>query len=210
MDAIAKSVKHRNKVKKWFITFPRCGGIVTKGEFIEEFEKMFPCKKYLIAEEKHADGEPHLHALVELESGVAKTSLLEWCKKTYEGHEKRVDFGSVKKWDDCVAYLTIPKGKKKRDDMDSEPLSKGVNAGDEDYVMKRRHNLWRSGVDDPDPCPEEWGCKLCGENVLVITLAETEDEKRKRQEKRDESEAIGICVELHREMERYNYYKGPI
>lgn len=54
-------------VKGWFITWPQCGW--TKENVLAYLRKQFKTqgiKEYLICEEQHANGDPHLHAFIKL------------------------------------------------------------------------------------------------------------------------------------------------
>ena len=54
-------------VKGWFITWPQCGW--TKENVLVYLRKQFKTqgiKEYLICEEQHANGDPHLHAFIKL------------------------------------------------------------------------------------------------------------------------------------------------
>lgn len=162
-------VKDRNPRNKWFITFPHSGNVVLKNEFIEKFEENFPTKRYAVVEEKHKDGEPHIHALVETEGKVNKTSLLDWAKKNFEGNEKRLDFEGVKSWKAALDYITVPgtygaKGKEKKkneEDLDKCPLIKGIDIGSkEERIMRKRHYWWTSFGGEIGCCCD-WKCTIC-------------------------------------------------
>ena len=56
----------RIRSKGWFCTWPRCP--MSKEAALELLSARFRLVKYVIAEELHADGQPHLHAFLQLAS----------------------------------------------------------------------------------------------------------------------------------------------
>lgn len=159
--------KDRNPRNKWFITYPQSGEL-SKEEFAAIFEENFPCKKYMLAQEKHKDGEPHLHMLVELEGKSNKTALLDWAKKNFAGEEKRIDFEGVRSWQASVDYLTKPgrygaKGKEKMksaDDQDQEPLIKGIISSSAKKIdRKEKNHLFYTNLGLY--CPDFMWCITC-------------------------------------------------
>lgn len=54
----------RLKAKGWFCTWPQCP--LLKEEALKILDSKFRIKEYVICEEKHEDGSPHLHAFIKL------------------------------------------------------------------------------------------------------------------------------------------------
>ena len=54
--------------KGWFCTWPHCP--LSKEDALEQLRARYELVEYVIAEEKHADGEPHLHAFLKLDRRV--------------------------------------------------------------------------------------------------------------------------------------------
>jgi len=137
-------VKDRNPRKRWFITFPQCGDIGKK-QFAELLANEFACAKYICVEEKHADGNPHLHLLVELNGSVPKSNLLKWAERAYPNDYKRLDFEGVRAWNAARDYITKPgtygaKGKEKaKDGIDPEPLLFGMELGKKQVREKGKY-----------------------------------------------------------------------
>lgn len=53
-----------------FLTYPRCD--LSRETLLEELHKIFDIKDYVIAQELHQDGYPHLHAFLKLERKINK------------------------------------------------------------------------------------------------------------------------------------------
>lgn len=58
------SKPYRANRKKFFLTYARSGDL-TKEEVLAHMESFGPVERYLIAQEAHQDGEPHIHAYIE-------------------------------------------------------------------------------------------------------------------------------------------------
>ena len=60
----------RIQAKGWFLTYPQCA--MTKEDLLEGLKGCLPVKiqEYVVAEEKHENGDPHLHAFVKYEKKV--------------------------------------------------------------------------------------------------------------------------------------------
>ena len=50
--------------KGWLCTWPHCP--LSKEDALEQLRARYELDEYVIAEEEHADGEPHLHAFLKL------------------------------------------------------------------------------------------------------------------------------------------------
>lgn len=58
--------------KKVYLTYPRCS--LSKEVLIEELGKISEIKNYAVSIERHADGTPHLHALIEFYEKIHRTT----------------------------------------------------------------------------------------------------------------------------------------
>lgn len=61
---MSQNEPNKPRGKGWFLTFPQCP--VPKEAALKEFDSRFRIKEYIIAEEKHQDGSPHLHCYLKL------------------------------------------------------------------------------------------------------------------------------------------------
>lgn len=96
---------NRNKLKQLFITFPKSN--ITKEAFKDHLVAMQPTLSYyFVAEETHADGTPHFHAIMKLSSGMSKSNVLTYLKTTFPDDYKRIDVQSVRSMDQSVTYLS--------------------------------------------------------------------------------------------------------
>ena len=90
----------RRETKGWFLTYPKCPITKEDALTILETNGLPKIVEYVICEEKHEDGSPHLHAFIKLEkkrtfSSVSKKfDLLE-----YHGH-----YEPAKSWKAVAAY----------------------------------------------------------------------------------------------------------
>lgn len=91
MSNTSKSSKRNgNKVKQWFITFPRW-------EDVPNWESILPSSKYgLATQEHHEDGGLHWHIIIQLKVGLTKPSLLAFFTKTYPNDWKRIHFEPIR------------------------------------------------------------------------------------------------------------------
>lgn len=90
--------KCKTVVKGWFLTYPKCP--ITKEDALTILRTNFTqeIKEYVICEEKHEDGEPHLHAFIKFDKKVKfskKFDLLE-----YHGH-----YEAAKSWKSVIKYV---------------------------------------------------------------------------------------------------------
>lgn len=58
----------KQQAKGWFLTYPKCD--LTKEQLLEELQKTGKVSEWVVAQEKHKDGEPHLHAFIKYEKKV--------------------------------------------------------------------------------------------------------------------------------------------
>lgn len=74
--------------KQFFLTYPQCG--MSKERALEEFKKLGPLKEWIIAEEDHKDGTPHLHAYLVLEKKLNTTNANYFDLGEYHGNYQTV------------------------------------------------------------------------------------------------------------------------
>lgn len=86
----------RIRSKGWFCTWPRCS--VTKEDALELLSARYRLVKYVIAEEMHADGEPHLHAFLQLASRT------EFKPTMFDLEEYHGNYQPAKSWRCVEAY----------------------------------------------------------------------------------------------------------
>ena len=89
------------RARQWFLTYPQCP--LPKEQVLRLLEPL-GLKHYVIAEEKHKDGSPHIHAYVKLEEKIRfKENYFDLIDlgETYHGH-----YESVRNYDSVVAYCT--------------------------------------------------------------------------------------------------------
>lgn len=58
-----------NKRLAWFLTYQQCGNL-THGDILDHLQSIDTIREYVIAMEKHADGNNHIHAYVKFMNGV--------------------------------------------------------------------------------------------------------------------------------------------
>lgn len=101
-NAGAKKKSSKNmRARQWFLTYPQCP--VPKEQVLKLLEPL-GIDHYVIAEEAHKDGSPHIHAYIKLLEKVRfKEDYFDITDlgKTYHGH-----YESVKNYDSVVAYCT--------------------------------------------------------------------------------------------------------
>lgn len=105
-----KPIKHRNLLKKFFITFPKSN--ISKTDFADQINQLHEVTKGICVEEKHEDKTPHLHLGCEFKTGISKNGLLQKIINVYPNDYKRIDIQSMKSWDSTVKYLTLPEKEK--------------------------------------------------------------------------------------------------
>ena len=91
----------RRETKGWFLTYPKCPLRKEDVLTILETNGLPKIVEYVICEEQHEDGSPHLHAFIKLEK---KRSFSSVSKKfdllTYHGH-----YEPAKSWKAVVDYV---------------------------------------------------------------------------------------------------------
>lgn len=112
----------RNEAKGWFCTWPKCP--VPKEVALKALEKSvkFKIVEYVICEEKHEDGTPHLHAFLKLDRRVKFKSDrfdIQDLDKTYHGNYQKAkcwravqDY--VKKDGNYISNLNLEAAEKKK------------------------------------------------------------------------------------------------
>ena len=91
----------RRETKGWFLTYPKCPLTKEEALTILETNGLPKIEEYVICEEKHEDGSPHLHAFIKLEK---KRSFSSVSKKfdllKYHGH-----YEPAKSWKAVAEYV---------------------------------------------------------------------------------------------------------
>lgn len=83
---------NRNPIKHYFVTFPQSGQI-TRNQFFDVLN-FKPLDYYLVALESHADGNPHMHAVLAYKKGVTRAQFLKQLKLQYPEDYKRIKIES--------------------------------------------------------------------------------------------------------------------
>lgn len=96
----------RQYAKGWILTYPQCP--LTKERVLDLLKanaqaKGFGISEYIVAEEKHKDGSPHLHAFIKYDKRIyfenSKFDLIESADKKYHGN-----YQIAKSWHRCEEY----------------------------------------------------------------------------------------------------------
>lgn len=95
---------NRNPIKQWFFTFPKSN--ITKEDFASAIEDLRQPDYYKVALEHHADGSPHLHAVVKFTTGVSKTNLLKKIRYQFPDDYKRIDIQPVRSIQKSIEYIS--------------------------------------------------------------------------------------------------------
>lgn len=95
--------QNRHPIQKFFITFPKSGEL-SKHEFYKHVEEL-NLTYYLISQETHEDGTPHLHALLWFKSKKTKARLLKFFKDKFPNDNKRIHVESVRNLEATLTYL---------------------------------------------------------------------------------------------------------
>jgi len=74
----------RDKIKSWLLTYPKCD--LSKESLLDHLRTLDVVDEYVICEEKHQDGSPHLHAHVKFQKGFKKGEFRIFDLKDYTGH----------------------------------------------------------------------------------------------------------------------------
>lgn len=120
-----------SKYKGWFLTYPKCP--LKKEEVLPILEKSFPnqiIKEYVIAEELHEDGSPHLHCFIKFDKKVKFTKRFDLL--SYHGHYEPAKCWKAvenycKKEGNYIANIDLEAAKKKQSKMKKEDLLRDVD-----------------------------------------------------------------------------------
>jgi len=88
----------RVQAKRYFLTYPQCA--LSKDVLARRIESLADVERMVICEEKHEDGSPHLHAVVEFKSKFSSRNARVF---DLEGHHPNIQ--TVKTWLAVVAYV---------------------------------------------------------------------------------------------------------
>lgn len=139
-----KAIRHRNSIKRFFITFPQSHGI-TKEMFVEDLTENNPAERYICVQEPHQDGQPHLHLGIEYKSPLTKYQVLQILQHIYPTDYKRIDVKSMTSMKHTVTYLTFPDKDKI---VDTSPLLFNIQLEDN---YQKKHELFQQQFKDDDP-----------------------------------------------------------
>lgn len=106
--------ENRNPMKQFFITFPK-SGVVDRQSLLTAVSRFEP-DYYLVVRETHADGSPHLHAIIRCKNKYSKSFILKHFKEIYPNDNKRIDVDGIRSISNAIAYL---------DKEDKTPLTSG-------------------------------------------------------------------------------------
>ena len=84
--------------KGWFCTWPQCP--ITKEEALKILDSKLLIKEYVICEEKHEDGSPHLHAFIKLKARV------HFKKDRFDLEEYHGNYQTAKSFRSVIRYVT--------------------------------------------------------------------------------------------------------
>ena len=119
--------KKQKQAKGWFLTYPKCP--IKKEDALELLKATGKIKEYVICEEEHKDGSPHLHAYIKY-TRKQTWNKTKWDLLTYHGN-----YGSERSYKGCLKYC-----KKKGDyisniDIESALAKKGKKTNKELLTM---------------------------------------------------------------------------
>lgn len=128
------SANNRNPIRNYFITFPKCNG--SKEDFVH---KVFPkenVNRCSVFEEKHEDGSPHYHLIIQLNKGIPWKKVVDLYVEHYPNDYKRIQIQKMRKeYDTASLYLTDPKKVKY---IDPSPYVYGLAPVGRSELRKRR------------------------------------------------------------------------
>lgn len=93
---------NRNPIKNMFITFPK--STMDKKEFSKLLIPKHPSYMKCV-EEKHKDGSPHLHLIVQYVSKYSKAHIIKYLKEHLPNDWKRIKVESLRSIKHCEVYL---------------------------------------------------------------------------------------------------------
>lgn len=91
----------RAYAKGWFCTWPQCP--LKKEEALQILDRKLLIVEYVICEEKHADGSPHLHAFIKLKERV------HFRKDRFDLDEYHGNYQIAKSWKAVIGYVNKDK-----------------------------------------------------------------------------------------------------
>lgn len=125
-----KETCEKSVVKGWFLTYPQCP--LTKEEALTILQTNFSQKivEYVICQEKHDDGSPHLHAFIKFDRKVKFSKKFDLL--TYHGHYERAKswravIKYVQKDGNYISNIDLNAAGKKQSKMKKEDLLKDVD-----------------------------------------------------------------------------------
>lgn len=86
------------EVKGWFLTYPQC--TVSKEDALEFF-KTLNIEEAVVCEEKHEDGNPHVHAYIKLEHGID----VKKAPTYFDLNEFHGNYQAARSWRACQEYV---------------------------------------------------------------------------------------------------------
>lgn len=107
----------RLKAKGWFCTWPHCP--LTKEEALKILDVKLDIKEYIICEEKHKDGSPHLHAFIKLGDRVY------FKKDRFDLEKYHGEYEIAKSWKAVIGYVKKDKNYIANFDVKSALAKKG-------------------------------------------------------------------------------------
>lgn len=119
----------RLKAKGWFCTWPKC--TLTKEVALKILDAKLAIQEYVICEEKHKDGSPHLHAFIKLKTRVYFKSdrfdLEEWHGNYQVAKSWQAVIGYVKKDANYISNIDIKSALNHKSKLTKEDLLKDVD-----------------------------------------------------------------------------------
>lgn len=92
---------NRNPLKQFMITFPQSGDTLK-----EEFTNSMPDATYACcAQEKHKDGNNHLHLVIVFEKKITKSGLLKHIARAYPNFSKSIHVGPIRSLKHSLDYI---------------------------------------------------------------------------------------------------------
>ncbi len=101
MSQFQSNTSNRHPVQKYFITFPK--STVSKLAFLNILKELH-LDYYIICEEKHQDGTPHLHVLTWFHTKKTKATLLKYLRRKFPDDYKRIHLSSIRNLPAAIDY----------------------------------------------------------------------------------------------------------
>lgn len=118
----------RINAKRFFLTYPKC--TLSKEELRDELEKMHSIDHYIISEEKHEDGTPHLHAYIQFTKKLNIKDANHFNIKNFHPNTQ-----AVKDKVSCIRYV-------KKDGNYIENLTYDFNDPHDFIKRKKNYDAW--------------------------------------------------------------------